>query len=237
MPFTQNQLQCLHGMGLVPWIERVQNPVPDATPEATVTADTETVAAGFQIPEAPNVETHLSKPQTQELQIATRPQDFMQTPLLAMPFRGQLHTQLGKNDSPLLILVEALSLSQSQYPFEPADAKLFDDMLRSIAWRRQDTCLGVLEPNDQSLALDDEPAALVSTLCKPHRDVALVFRLQLPDTENVDDLTMELGRPGLKAWQLPHPSLLRESPQRKRQAWNVLKTARAFLPSGSLAAQ
>ena len=31
------------------------------------------------------------------------------------------------------------------------------------------------------------------------------------------------------AWQLPHPALLRESPERKRQAWNVLKAARARL--------
>lgn len=213
MPYTQSQLQCLRGMGLVPWVERVQlleqntQQAPAPIPQPTATA----------LPEAQ--------------------QDFMQTPLLAMPFRGQLCTQLGKSDSPLLILVEALSLSQSQYPFEPADAKLFDDMLRSIAWRRQDTCLGVLEPSVQSLALNDEPAAMVSHLCKTHRDVALVFKLQLPDTESADELSIELNRPGLKAWQLPHPSLLRESPQRKRQAWNVLKAARALLPSGSLVAQ
>jgi uracil-DNA glycosylase len=217
MPYTQSQLQCLRGMGLVPWVERVPATETNPTEIPDLVSEQQPQAAVAPVPEAEH--------------------DFMHTPLLAMPFRGQLCTQLGKKDSPLLILVEALSLSQSQYPFEPADAKLFDDMLRSIAWRRQDTCLGVLEPSTQSLALNDEPAAVVAQLCQTHRDVALVFRLQLPDTESVDDLAIDFNRPGLKAWQLPHPSLLRNSPQRKRQAWNVLKAARALLPSGSLVAQ
>jgi len=71
----------------------------------------------------------------------------MQTPLIEFSFRGKRCTQLGKSDALLLILVEANSTQQSQYPFEPADAKIFDDMLRAIAWRRQDVCLGVLPPS------------------------------------------------------------------------------------------
>jgi len=233
MPYTQSQLQCLRGMGLVPWVERVhtqeQDLAPTPEPNQTLTPESNQTAKPAVLPEQ-------ALPRTATTGSGVE-QDIMQTPLLAMPFRGQLCTQLGKKDSPLLILVEALSLSQSQYPFEPADAKLFDDMLRSIAWRRQDTCLGVLEPSTQSLALNDEPAAVVAQLCQTHRDVALVFRLQLPDTESVDALAIDFNRPGLKAWQLPHPSLLRNSPQRKRQAWNVLKAARALLPSGSLVEQ
>ena len=233
MPYTQSQLQCLRGMGLVPWIDRVQ--VQEQSPMLTLEASHELEPESTQAPLSETASTPKTPHSVNDS--AQAQQDLLQVPLLAMPFRGQLCTQLGKSDSPLLILVEALSLSQSQYPFEPTDAKLFDDMLRSIGWRRQDTCLGVLEPNVQSLALNDEPGAVVSQLCKTHRDVALVFKLRLPDTDNVDDLSIELNRPGLKAWQLPHPSLLRESPQRKRQAWNVLKTARAFLPSGNLVAQ
>ena len=237
MPYTQSQLQCLRGMGLVPWVDRVQlqeqSPLPRSEAKPELELESESISKLAEPLESAS--ESMSKIAATHTPLAQP--DFMHVPLLAMPFRGQLCTQLGKSDSPLLILVEALSLSQSQYPFEPTDAKLFDDMLRSIGWRRQDTCLGVLEPNVQSLALNDEPGAVVSQLCKTHRDVALVFKLRLPDTDNVDDLSIELNRPGLKAWQLPHPSLLRESPQRKRQAWNVLKTARAFLPSGNLVAQ
>jgi len=191
-------------MGLVPWVDRVQlqeqSPLPRSEAKPELELESESISKLAEPLESAS--ESMSKIAATHTPLAQP--DFMHVPLLAMPFRGQLCTQLGKSDSPLLILVEALSF---------------------------------LEPNVQSLALNDEPGAVVSQLCKTHRDVALVFKLRLPDTDNVDDLSIELNRPGLKAWQLPHPSLLRESPQRKRQAWNVLKTARAFLPSGNLVAQ
>jgi len=45
----------------------------------------------------------------------------------------------------------------------------------------------------------------------------------------LDELMVPMIRKSMLAWQLPHPALLRESPKRKRQAWNVLKAARARL--------
>jgi len=151
------------------------------------------------------------------------------TPLIAIPFRGQYCTQLGKADAALLILVEAVSSQQKQYPFESTDAKLFDDMLRAIAWRRQDVCLGVLAPALQTDLVSADNTACVADLCKPHRDAVLLFRHVLPETLDANELMVPMQRASMRAWQLPHPALLRESPTRKRQAWNVLKAARACL--------
>jgi len=155
--------------------------------------------------------------------------DFMQTPLVKIPFRGQYCSQLGKADAPLLILVEAISSQQKQYPFESTDAKLFDDMLRAIAWRRQDVCLAVLPPEQQADLVLESDGPCVADLCKQHRDAVLLFRHSISETLNTDELLVPMERPSMLAWQLPHPAMLRESPLRKRQAWNVLKAARARL--------
>jgi len=259
MPYTQSQLRCLHGMGIVPWIERSsveRSPSqlttaiiePEIEPDAATTLRDAIIANELHQKNEPdkNSEPHQRNPLDNNkvaLQpgstSAAEPADFMQTPLVEIPFRGKLCTQLGKSDALLLILVEAISAQQSQYPFEPADAKVFDDMLRAIAWRRQDVCLGVLPPSSTLAPIvgNNEPTVseptvsepTVSDLCKPHRDAVLLFRQSVPDTRNVDDLVVPLERVGMLAWQLPHPALLREYPERKRQAWNVLKAARTQL--------
>ncbi len=175
--------------------------------------------------------------------------DLLRTPLVSIPFRGRYCTQLGNPDASLLILVEAISTQQSQYPFEPADAKVFEDMLRAISWRRQDVCLAVVQPMAQGSLVADEQGACVADLIRSPRDAVLFFGLQVPQTQNVDELLVSMShthkadaestgeqnntdtpsQSSLRAWQLPHPALLRESPDRKRQAWEVLKAARARL--------
>jgi len=177
----------------------------------------------------------IERAQMQVAQPAHENVSFLQTPLVEIPFRGQACFVLGKTDAPLLILVEAISNQQKQYPFEPTDAKLFDDMLRAISWRRQDVCLAVLPPSHQAdlvpaaIGHEAEPSQCVGDLVKPHRDAVLLFRHSVPHTLNPDELLVPMERAGMLAWQLPHPALLRESPARKRQAWNVLKAARARL--------
>ena len=241
-------------MGIVPWVARSTNDSHPATrpDDALVVTDnsnaqnpasTLTNAASAQ--QAPLEVTQIitTEAQSTGASIATEEQsgdalttdssgdfvDFMQTPLVEIPFRGKRCTQLGNRDALLLILVEANSTQQTQYPFEPADAKLFDDMLRAIAWRRQDVCLGVLPPVSAPSLFVDSNTPLVSDLCKPHRDAVLLFRQSVPDTHDTDDLLVPLARADMLAWQLPHPALLRDSPERKRQAWHVLKAARARL--------
>lgn len=226
MPYTQNQIRCLSSMGIVPWIERS-----NVLPEADVLAGAEG-GSSFDVDalqkSVVHAEAQIDAP-TAQPGVQAAPDDFMQTPLVEIPFRGQYCSQLGKADAPLLILVEAVSSQQKQYPFEPTDAKLFDDMLRSIAWRRQDVCLAVLPSSQQTDLVPVEGGPCVADLCKPHRDAVLLFRHSMPETLNTDELLVPMERASMLAWQLPHPALLQESPLRKRQAWNVLKAARARL--------
>lgn len=246
MPYTPLQVRVLSGMGIVPWIKRSDTSAAELlavvqSAEQAIVSSAQTYHHGN-----PPADVHI-KPQsdltakTDQLPVATATiaaaatidvgpvASLMQTPLVEIPFRGQRCSQLGKADAPLLVLVEAVSQQQNQYPFESTDAKLFDDMLRAIAWRRQDVCLAVLPPSNQAdlIAADDGPR--VADLCKPHRDAVLLFRHTMPDSLNADELVVPMERTSMMAWQLPHPALLRESPQRKRQAWNVLKAARARL--------
>jgi len=262
MPYTQSQLRCLQGMGIVPWVSRDDVAINDGA-VAQLMREVETAEqSDNQIPVAAPLSTPVAMPAaasvthlaaepvaTKQADAGSRPDSLalklMQTRLVEIPFRGQRCAQLGKSDAPLLILVEAISTQQKQYPFEAKDAKLFDDMLRSIAWRRQDVCLAVLPPAGNSLMLEEagdlstdlsankstEHSAVpcVADVCKPHRDAVLLFRMSLPETLNTDELVVPMERKSMMAWQLPHPAMLRESPNRKRQAWNVLKAVRQRL--------
>jgi len=231
MPYTQSQIRCLHGMGVVPWIERsaAQRDAATSLRDALVAAEIDQNADVHPMPELDQNQLASQSASASASASVAEPVDIMQTPLVEIPFRGKRCTQLGKSDALLLILVEATSTQQNQYPFEPADAKIFEDMLRAIAWRRQDVCLGVLPPSSAPSLFVDNEAPTVSNLCKPHRDAVLLFRHSVPETNNADELVVPLERKTMLAWQLPHPALLRESSKRKRQAWNVLKAARARL--------
>lgn len=255
MPYTEKQLRGLSGMGIVPWIGRaksaaeaeavlsavvatespaVQETLRQAQGEELTTSDRQNASVHSPAikPIEPTIEQNEPAIESQR-QTASHDSpiqhELMQTPLVEIPFRGKRCLQLGKSDAPLLILVEATSHQQKQYPFEAADAKIFDDMLRAIAWRRQDVCLAVLAPSGQGEI--DLPAngPCVADLCKPHRDAVLLFRHAVPSTQVAEDLLVPMQRESMMAWQLPHPQLLRASPDRKRQAWNVLKAARARL--------
>jgi len=258
MPYTQSQLRCLQGMGIVPWVSRDDIAINDDAVaqivrevEAAEQSDNSmpvaaTLSTPVAMPAAASV-THLAAEPvaTEQADAESSPDslalNLMQTRLVEIPFRGQRCAQLGKSDAPLLILVEAISTQQKQYPFEAKDAKLFDDMLRSIAWRRQDVCLAVLPPAGNSLMLEEAgdlsadlyaqnmAVSCVADVCKPHRDAVLLFRMSLPETLNIDELVVPMERKSMMAWQLPHPAMLRESPNRKRQAWNVLKAVRQRL--------
>lgn len=263
MPYTHNQIRCLSSMGIVPWIERTNvlpselvlgasdeaiegggskvHPDVEVDIHSRVGSDSQAaVSSAIQAdtpvtPVTPVTPADMQYSSSEIAAVTALPANLMQIPLVEIPFRGQICSQLGKSSAPLLILVEALSNQQKQYPFEPTDAKLFDDMLRAIAWRRQDVCLAVLPPSQQSdLAptadlAPTEGGPCVADLCKPHRDAVLLFRHTMPETLNTDELLVPMERAGMMAWQLPHPALLQESPTRKRQAWNVLKAARARL--------
>jgi len=228
MPYTNSQLRCLEGMGLVPWVLREHA-------EAKVTRATSDEGLAVAVDSAITADVITTEAVTADLApqsavtSTSEPVSLLDAVLFGVPFRGKLVETLGNPDAPLLIVVEATSTSQQQYPFETVDAKLFDDMLRAISWRRQDTCLAVIQSGGSQLDVTIEKQSTVGDLVKNHRDAVLVFRQAMPETEDADKLRIDIERPHMPAWQLPHPALLRSSPARKRQAWNVLKAARASL--------
>jgi len=215
MPYSENQLRCLESMGLVPWIARNG----DARNGDT---RTEVERNGTEISLQPLA---TSPQQTTSVEAPS----FETLPLIGIPFRGNTVMSLGNQDAALLVLVEPVSTTQKQFPFESPDAKLFDDMLRGISWRRQEICLGVVSRLDSQLPGTVDTNATVADLTKAPREAVLVFSHRLPESENPDDLRIFFQRKQMPVWQIPHPALLRESPARKRQAWNVLKAARACL--------
>lgn len=229
MPYTQQQIRALSAMGIVPWVDRTKIPTPSLVSEPSENPALQTVVETVLREERMADVAASAQPAASVKSRVSTPAELMQIPLVEIPFRGQICTQLGKADAPLLILVEAISNQQKQYPFEATDAKLFDDMLRAINWRRQDVCLAVLPPTHQTDLAPVENGPCVADVCKPHRDAVLLFRHSVPLSLNADELLVPMERESMPAWQLPHPALLRESPDRKRQAWNVLKAARARL--------
>ena len=244
MAYTESQLQCLAGMGLVPWVLRddiaqaqSQAVAVQAQTDAPAKTNAPAIAETSKAEQASELApSSIQSPQAEAVAAIpsvgiglTSEDDFLQTPLVAIPFRGRFCTQLGNPDASFLILVEAISNQQAQYPFEPSDAKIFEDMLRAIAWRRQDVCLAVLPPSKQASLVPSDQSATVAELCRVPRDAVLLFRHELSETLNPEELLVPMKNDRLHAWQLPHPALLRESPNRKRQAWEVLKAARARL--------
>ena len=249
MPYTERQLHCLNHMGITPWVNRqtvvaqaasqaiAVEPTPVVAPAATPTAKP-TAKPATEIKPAP-LAVSAASPLPVDVEPVSVP-NFIDYPLVAMPFRGAQHVQLGKAHSPLLILVEACALEQAQYPFEAADAKMFDDMLRAIAWQRQHVCLALLahrdallRANDASLAPQSDsvglPGAVVKDVMSKPRDAVLLFSQDVPVGSNIDDLRVEVSGITTPIWRLPHPALLRREPTLKRLAWTVLKAARAAI--------
>ncbi len=245
MPYTERQLHCLNHMGITPWVNR-QTVVAQATSQALAVEPTPTAMpaeAPAAIPAAElkplPLDVSAAAPVPVEVEPVSVP-DFLDYPLVAMPFRGAQHVQLGKAHSPLLILVEACALEQAQYPFEAADAKMFDDMLRAIAWQRQHVCLALLAHPDALLQANDVtlapqpgsvglPGAVVKDVMSKPRDAVLLFSQDVPVGSKIDDQRVEVSGIATPIWRLPHPALLRREPTLKRLAWTVLKAARAAI--------
>jgi hypothetical protein len=112
-------------------------------------------------------------------------------------------------------------------PFNAESAQLFDLMMRSIKLtlgQRKLCCLS--SDNDESDASD---AACVFQLCVPQTKAILLLvqdwnSLSAPVTDH-----FRLDQPALPVWRIPHPDLLIELNQLKRQAWTSLQALQSVL--------
>ncbi len=259
MPYTLRQLQCLNAMGIVPWVEHKHVSSTSMGGEsAAATGLVERLSSELesQLVHDDSATRHKQAPETRlvsDAKAASPPHkstgvdatpvtngSWIDTALVSMSFKGNMHVRLGRSDAPLLILAEQCGSSQTQYPFEATDAKMFDDMLRAISWNKRDVCLALLPGTDvpNTHANGDTQASsqgkCVCDLLGQHIKVILIFVHEIDESQNPSDSLKTLDRDALvssslKIWQLPHPALLRSQPGRKRQAWNILKAAQTQL--------
>jgi len=138
-------------------------------------------------------------------------------------YREQPLTRVGQRDAPLLVIAEAAPGDAMNPPLSGQADTLFENMLRAIGRRRRDTCQCKLAHVPE--AAGDTVASLSG---RQHR-VALVLVRELDAELSADACRLTDVVPVAAAWCLPHPELLLARPERKRQAWEILRAVREHL--------
>ena len=140
-------------------------------------------------------------------------------------YREKRLTRVGQRDAPLLVIAEAAPGDAMNPPLSGQADSLFENMLRAIGRRQHDTCQCKLA--DVPEAAGDTVASLSG---RQHR-VALVLVRELDAELSADACRLTDVVPVAAAWCLPHPELLLARPERKRQAWEILRAVREHLAS------
>lgn len=143
-------------------------------------------------------------------------------PLAPFVWKERRLTRIGRDDAPLLVVVEREPAET--LPLDGDAAELFERMLGAIGRTRRDTCQCVLAA---APATDGDT---VSSLAGPERPVTLVLVRELDGALDAPGCRLPGDPFGGGAWCLPHPEVLLAEPAAKRQAWLVLKAVRQHLP-------
>lgn len=245
MSFSARQQHCLEAMGIVPWVSKSElpNPVPVSVSE-DMTALSGAVNA--QIPQAAvdmaatvaalpadvaskhsAYETAPMPSSVEELKVWLPSQS-----LGLLSVRSNHQAFIGQAEAPLLVVVDSTNSSDPVQspptsPFNAEAAQLFDLMMRAIK-----VTLGQRKLCHLSGGTDvpsaSEPARVLE-LCVPQtRAILLLVKdwntLEEPVTDH-----FRLDQPALPVWRIPHPSLLIEFNQLKRQAWTSLQALQSTL--------
>jgi len=207
MSFTARQQHCLEAMGLVPWVSSSQPVAP------------EVLAAPVASPLVRSSGAAPADPQALSLWLPHQP--F--APFLSS---GRTRHFIGPEDAALLVIVET-GPDKVQQPLEGDAARLFDLMMRAISITRQKLRIG---------ALDSEPSSLeqpcLTDLYNPQTKAVLVL---LQNWDASDDLapathdSVQLVSPPCLMWRIPHPDVLLQRNQLKRQAWQSLQALQRVL--------
>lgn len=215
MSFSARQQYCLEAMGIVPWVSKNQSLV--AKVDLSLTRSDPAIVPIRQVIAATG-----SMPQDIDELRAWLPVQ----PLGVLSVRSEPRSFIGLAEAPLLIVVDqgesataaqsaattALSLEASQ---------LFDLMMRAINITLKQRKVCRLSFDAGTAASKD--AAHVLDLCVPQTKAILLLvqdwhSLSSPGTDH-----FRLEHPSLPVWRIPHPDLLLEFNQLKRQAWISLQ--------------
>ena len=245
MSFSARQQHCLEAMGIVPWVSKLElpSPVPSPVPEA-MTALSEAVAE--QVPQAaaqtaaavaalsdekvfkhPAYVAGPMPSSVEELKVWLPCQ-----PLSLLAVRSKHQAFVGQAEAPLLVVVDSANSTDTVQsppatPFNAEAAQLFDLMMRAIK-----VTLGQRKLCHLSGGAEVPTAtgsARVLDLCVPQtRAILLVVQDWNTLAEPVAD-HFRLDQPALPVWRIPHPDLLLEFNQLKRQAWTSLQALQSAL--------
>lgn len=151
--------------------------------------------------------------------------------------RSQLQHIVGKPDAPLLVVVQSNLVSKTgqlppSTPFSVDAAQLFDLMMRAIQVTLGARKVVHLASASESLSIAPAaqiPEVRVKDVCDPQtKAVLLLVQDWNTYTAPIED-HFRLDQPALPVWRIPHPDLLLQQSQLKRQAWTSLQTLQAVL--------
>ncbi|MFT4727130.1 MAG: hypothetical protein ACI9UN_001625 [Granulosicoccus sp.] len=241
MSFSARQQHCLEAMGIVPWVSKSESLIPmvepiTAVPEISaapiqqavvrIAAPVETLAPANVI-ERPAFVLGPMPESVEELALWLPSQ-----PLGLLAVRSVYQNFVGQPEAPLLIVVDSKKSKDSDQPpaaspFNSEAAQLFDLMMRAI-----NVTLGQRKLCHLSRRIDPasatEPGVVVD-LCVPQTKAVLLLvqdwnSFTAPITDH-----FRLDQPPLPVWRIPHPNLLLEFNQLKRQAWRSLQALQSVL--------
>ena len=247
MSFSARQQHCLEAMGIVPWVSKSELPVADVvvphteTPVATnkdagvATAieslTAEVVAEPTFVVPGPGTGTGAGLgPMPEAIDDLRQWLPSQRVGLLSV--RSQSQYFVGHLEAPLLVIADSVTPPGSVQaplptPFNAEAAQLFDLMMRAI-----NVTLGqrkVCYLSNENNSADAIKAEQVQGLCVAQTKAVLLLthdwnRLATPVADH-----FRLDQPPLPAWRIPHPDVLLEFNQLKRQAWSSLQALQSVL--------
>jgi len=197
-------------MGLVPWVSRLQPVVPEflAVPAAPVAS--------------PALSPIVSPPA--DLQALSR--WLPHQPFAPFLSSGRTRHVIGPEDAALLVIVET-GPGTVQQPLEGDAARLFDLMMRAISVTRQKLRIGALASEPRLL----EQPCLTDLYNRQTKAVLVLLQSwdASDDLAPATDDTVQLASPPCPLWRIPHPDVLLQRNQLKRQAWQSLQALQRVL--------
>lgn len=246
MSFSERQQHCLEAMGIVPWVLKSE---PYAVPPAeaeTVKLVPETASVliadgiGTRVTEQPGIIAPASTTASISPAIAIRPMPMAIEALkLWLPsqtlgqlmVRSQVQSFVGQAEAPLLVVVDSIKFATPVQPpaspFSAEAAQLFDLMMRAITVTLGQRKLCYLASGSDSPDAGNPQHVL--DICTPQTKAVLLL---VHDWNTLAEPVIDhfrLDQPALPVWRIPHPDLLLEFNQLKRQAWTSLQALQSLI--------
>lgn len=211
-------------MGIVPWVSR--------------SADLPQVQLAAHVPPVDVVESVASD----TAQVSPLPDSLEELKiwLPSQPVRSMLGRAgpqffSGAEDAPLLVVVEGADneahTEPMRSPFNAESAQLFELMMRAIvmplAKRKQCVLHSEVSYNQPSVGIAESVSHQLHV--QTRAVLLLVKRWDSAETVTAEHHHSRLDQSALPLWRIPHPDLLIERNELKRQAWLCLQALQSAL--------